>query len=192
MITNLVVVGIDDSAPSRVAMEWAADYARMMDAKLKAIYVRPAVDPGHRTRTESALRVLDGCTEQRVSAIFDSVDPEPGWIFTTVTGRPAEVLVNAAEHAIVLVVGSRQAAGLDGPRRTSVSRHCTLYARAPVVVCPDLDAVAARPGGAGGGQPAVAEPAPRIAIRRPVIATGLIRPVGFRPAVRPSRSAGGQ
>jgi nucleotide-binding universal stress UspA family protein len=214
MISNLVVVGIDGSAASRVAMEWAADYARMLDARLKAVHVRPAPDVVHQSRSRPMFTVLDGDEEEDVTAIFESVDPEPGWMLTTVDGATGPVLVQAAEHAVLLVVGSRQAGGLDGVRQSSVSRYCTLHARTPVLVCPDLDAI--RTGAVA--QPATVQvpmtsPAPagrtaamtqtpsRASIRRPVQTSGAaprpiggtaatVQPLGFRTAV-PGRSANG-
>ncbi len=141
MIRNLVVVGIDDSAASRAAMEWAADYARMIDARLKAVHVRPAVTGPHETRTRPTPAATDRQAE-RVRDIFYSVNPEPGWTLTTARGASAaDVLVRTAEHAVLLVVGSRQVSGM---LHHSVSRHCTLHATVPVVVCPDLDKIEVR------------------------------------------------
>src|SRR3954452_12741605 len=122
MISNLVVVGIDDSAASQAAMEWAADYARMLDARLRAVHVRPVVDVTYQTRARPLFTVLDGEADEGVTAIFESVGPELGWSLTTVYGPTGQALVEAAEHAVLLVVGSRQAGGLDGPRQSSVSR----------------------------------------------------------------------
>jgi nucleotide-binding universal stress UspA family protein len=220
MISNLVVVGIDGSAASRVAMEWAADYARMLDARLKAVHVRPAADVVHPSRSRPMFTVLDGEEDDDVTAIFESVDPEPGWMLTTVDGTIGPVLVEAAEHAVLLVVGSRQAGGLDGVRQSSVSRYCTLHARTPVLVCPDLDAIrtgaaaaqpAAVPVAVTSSMPAGSKPAGRTAamtqapsrtsIHRPVQTSGTApRPVnrpaasvqslGFRTAV-PGHSANG-
>jgi nucleotide-binding universal stress UspA family protein len=176
MISNLVVVGIDGSAASRVAMEWAADYARTLDARLKAVHVRPATDFAHQSRSRPILTVLDGEEDDRVNEIFESVDPEPGWILTTVTGTPAQVLVEAAEHAVLLVVGSRQVGEAEGSRRPSVSRYCTLHARTPVLVCPDLDAVRAVVPSTG--STALAD-VPQSAIRRPTPTPPAPRPAGL-------------
>lgn len=145
MIRNLVVVGIDDSSASRAAMEWAADYARMIDARLKAVHVRPAVEVPHQSQIRPMLTLTDREADERVRDIFYSVNPEPGWTLTTARGSSAaDVLIRASEHAVLLVVGSRQMGGLNGLVHHSVSRHVTLHATVPVVVCPDLDGIEAR------------------------------------------------
>jgi nucleotide-binding universal stress UspA family protein len=39
MTTNDLVVGIDDSAPSRAALRWAADYARRSGLRLRVLHL---------------------------------------------------------------------------------------------------------------------------------------------------------
>ena len=49
-------------------------------------------------------------------------------------GQPAQVLVEEAEDADLLVVGSRGHGGFAGLLLGSVSHQCALHARCPVVI----------------------------------------------------------
>ncbi len=51
-----------------------------------------------------------------------------------VQGNPAQVLIDAAEGADLLVVGSRGHGGFTGALLGSVGTHCVHHARCPVVV----------------------------------------------------------
>ena len=51
-----------------------------------------------------------------------------------VSGPPARVLVEAAEEADLLVIGSRGRGGFAGVMLGSVSLHCVSHAPCPVVV----------------------------------------------------------
>jgi nucleotide-binding universal stress UspA family protein len=51
-------------------------------------------------------------------------------------GQPAEVLVEAAEDADLLVVGSRGLGGFRGLLLGSVGQQCAHHARCPVVIVP--------------------------------------------------------
>jgi nucleotide-binding universal stress UspA family protein len=52
----------------------------------------------------------------------------------TVTGNPAQVLVDSSAHADLLVVGSRGLGGLKGMLLGSVGHHCAAHAHCPVVI----------------------------------------------------------
>ncbi len=51
-----------------------------------------------------------------------------------VEGHPAEVLVDASRHAVLLVVGSRGHGAFAGMLLGSVSEHCVTHAHCPVLV----------------------------------------------------------
>jgi nucleotide-binding universal stress UspA family protein len=69
-------------------------------------------------------------------AVNESVDPaSPVRVTTDVAeGLPAQVLLDAAEGAALLVVGSRGHGGFAGALLGSVSQHCASHSPCPVVI----------------------------------------------------------
>lgn len=134
-----IVVGADGSAPSLQAVGWAGREAAIRDAPLRMVYVVPRwahdvplVPQPHAwgTRTEAAVReTLDHAAvharagRPRLSVTTDMID-----------GRPADVLVSAAEEAQLLVVGSRGRGGFAELLLGSVSRDVVARAPCPVAV----------------------------------------------------------
>ncbi len=74
---------------------------------------------------------LDECLAS-LAAELGGVEIEP----STVHGAPARVLLQAAEGATALVVGSRGHGGFVGLLLGSVSQQCSHHAPCPVVVVP--------------------------------------------------------
>lgn len=78
--------------------------------------------------------------EARVAAEGRGLDPErrPEKVTTTVIGarHVARALLDAAEWASLLVVGSRGRGGFAGMLLGSVSQHCVRHATAPVMTIP--------------------------------------------------------
>jgi len=68
--------------------------------------------------------------------ISEEVAPADSHLVTTrvVHGHPAQVLLDAADGAALLVVGSRGHGGFAGTLLGSVSQHCVYHARCPVLV----------------------------------------------------------
>jgi nucleotide-binding universal stress UspA family protein len=60
--------------------------------------------------------------------------PEVPVTTRTVRGRPAQVLVDASEHADLLVIGPRGLGGLRGMVLGSTGHHCAAHSRCPVVI----------------------------------------------------------
>lgn len=137
---ELVVVGIDGSDTSLLALRWAMRYAEKTDSRIRALhawqiptsYGAPvAVLPGEdfRATAERALRgSVDGELGGRTDLEIDSV---------TEMGHPPEVLVEHSKEADLLVVGSRGHGALRGSLLGSVSLHCVTRASCPVVVVRD-------------------------------------------------------
>jgi nucleotide-binding universal stress UspA family protein len=69
-------------------------------------------------------------------AVAQAAGPSTGVEIRThvVRGQPAEVLLNAAKDADLLVVGSRGRGGFKGLLLGSVSTQCVHHASCPVVV----------------------------------------------------------
>jgi nucleotide-binding universal stress UspA family protein len=143
-----VVVGVDGSAGSRVALEWAWAEAARRGARLDVVSAFPVddywtdpllLDAGRaeavRSATAARLRTLveevragtgGGGTADAAAAVDVEV--------TVVAGAPAEHLLRRSEGAGLLVVGSRGRGGVRSTLLGSVALHCSAAARCPVVV----------------------------------------------------------
>jgi nucleotide-binding universal stress UspA family protein len=141
-----IVVGVDSSHGSKVALRWALAQARLTSASVEAVtawqhpmmygnsyWAMPfPVDDGVAAMAEKALA-------ETVADIVGTQD-EPVDVRTTVAEGPAAyVLLTAAVDAQLLVVGSRGHGGFAGMLLGSVSQHCAHHAPCPVVVIPDDD-----------------------------------------------------
>lgn len=131
-----VVVGVDGSAPSVLALQWAAGYAGAIRATVEAVsaWHVPAEwglaglplgwDP-----EENAGEVL----QQAITAAFgDSVPPNLTRAIRQ--GPAAGVLLDAAQGAVLVVVGSRGHGGFVGTLLGSVSAALAEHAPCPVLV----------------------------------------------------------
>jgi len=137
-----VVVGVDGSAGSRAALQWAAEEARTRGAVLEAVIVwqYPALT------TMPAFGVLPPADEMNaeakaaLAAVLEEEhllsSPELTVLEAITQGPPAAGLLEAAKDADLLVVGSRGHGGFTGLLLGSVSQHCLTHSRCPVVVVP--------------------------------------------------------
>ena len=132
-----IVVGIDGSQPSRLALQWAARQAELTGATMEAIHAWdvPAVISIAPVAIE--LDVLEKAAEQVVAeCVFEVRHAFPSLPVRgrVVQGNAASVLIRAARDADLLVVGSRGHGGFVGALLGSVSQHCVHHATCPVVV----------------------------------------------------------
>lgn len=141
-----IVVGIDGSAHSRRALEWAVNEATIRHTPLTVITVNQAVAgywggpvpyPGDPDLAKRAREAAEEETESVLEkAEADSRPRPPSVIVEAVTGMPAEELLKAAADADMIVVGSRGAGGFRRLLMGSVSTQVTHHAHCPVVVIP--------------------------------------------------------
>lgn len=136
-----IVVGIDGSEPSKAALAWAVRQAELTRATVEAVIAwhypiafagAPFVPIGSQMDVDFA-----GAAAQMLStAISDTVDPAgPVKVSSTVReGNAPQILLDAADGAEMLVVGSRGHGGFAGALLGSVSQHCVHHARCPVVI----------------------------------------------------------
>jgi len=130
-----VVVGVDGSHQSRAALEWAARYARLVGAQLRAVtaWQRESgfgyFPEGERGLEHEARRVLVHAVD-RVLGDEHDVDLE----LLVVRGNPTTVLLDASRGALLLVVGDRGYGGFAGLLLGSVGENCLRHARCSVVV----------------------------------------------------------
>ena len=145
-----VVVGVDGSLDSIVALGWAARQAHATGARMLVVVhawqpplARSAL-PGSRVRTrEEAARDAHADVE---SALRHTFGPQPVDLTIDVEvleGEPGPLLVSAAREASLLVVGTRGHGALARLLLGSVSTYCAQHATCTVVIVPTPSAAAA-------------------------------------------------
>ena len=137
---GVVVAGVDGSPSSRRALDWALRQAEATGMKIVAVLAWRA-PTGYGTGALVASGV-EWAEEARI-ALESIVGPASAeWPQVPVEqrvleGHPAEILLNQAEGADLLVVGSRGHGGFAGALLGSVSNHCVHHATCPVAVIHD-------------------------------------------------------
>jgi nucleotide-binding universal stress UspA family protein len=138
-----VVVGVDGSAPAALALEEAAAEAVMRHARLDIVHVWHPPDPFGPLGAVNALAEVVAFRDAATSLLDAIVDgplarlvhrPEHVQKILVRGHDPGRVLVEVAEGAQLLVVGSRGRGSLAGLLLGSVSQHCAHHARCPVLL----------------------------------------------------------
>jgi nucleotide-binding universal stress UspA family protein len=137
-----IVVGVDGSEPSKRALRWAADQAKLVGAELEAVTAweyPPTLGwappyPSDFDPDKDARRAL----QETADAVLGP-DHGVGLRITVTEGHPAFVLTEAAKGAELLVVGSRGHGAFAGMLLGSVSEYCASHASCPVVVVRNPD-----------------------------------------------------
>jgi nucleotide-binding universal stress UspA family protein len=136
-----IVVGLDGSPSSKAALAWAVCQARLTGASIEAVtaWHYPAMAGGVPFTPAGALEGSDFggfATAVLSDAIKDTVDPaERVKISLTVReGNAAQVLLEVAKSADLLVVGSRGHGGFIEALLGSVSQECVHHAPCPIVI----------------------------------------------------------
>jgi nucleotide-binding universal stress UspA family protein len=152
-----VVVGVDGSQYSRRAFRRATHEARLRGATLDAVHVFP---PPHRSLAgdfaglpyASAINEPASAAEARMQAAKqrsyddlakivreeeddDASGPRPRLVVIP-DGHPAEALMEHADGADLLVIGTRGHGGFAGMLLGSVALQCVQHARCPVLILP--------------------------------------------------------
>jgi CBS domain-containing protein len=136
-----IVVGVDGSAASRRALEWAIDQAHTCGARVEAIHAWTPPDMGADPLTQAFadLDELEQQARRELHLVADGADDDVLVIpvsRTVVQEDPAEALLRYAKGADLLVVGSRGLGAGDGGGVGSVSDRVIRQAPCPVVVVP--------------------------------------------------------
>jgi nucleotide-binding universal stress UspA family protein len=130
-----IVVGVDGSASSKAALDWAIRQAKLTGAVVDAViawhypaaYGYPVPDDADYERLAAEV-VTDAIAE-----VAGPVDIRP----KVMEGNPAAVLLAASAGAELLVIGSRGHGGFVEALLGSVSQHCVHHAACPVVIIRD-------------------------------------------------------
>jgi nucleotide-binding universal stress UspA family protein len=145
-VSGSIVVGLDGSDTSHLALGWAVEEAKLRGARLIAVHAwsfippAPMGDPGLLAMPAGDLAGQLGAESDVANAILESaleslgdkpsVEVEP----RTVEGEAGEVIVEESKGADLVVVGSHGRSGLTAALLGSVSRHVVDHAVCPVVV----------------------------------------------------------
>ncbi len=138
------VVGIDGSDDANHALSWATSHAlgRASCLQLVTSWLAPVTGPALADATAGApafdRELLTGGAQRLVDVAADSIAPIAGVAVEAVIahGGPSAVLLDAAERADFLVVGSRGRGGFKRLLLGSTSTQCATHATGPTVVVP--------------------------------------------------------
>jgi nucleotide-binding universal stress UspA family protein len=138
---DFVVVGADGSEQAENALRFAAEEAALRKARLRVVCawdipmdttmsvgLTPGMFEGLSAEAEEIVKAAIG----RVQELQPSVVCEA----RVVEGRAEAVLLEEAQGALLLVVGSRGRSGLASALLGSVSSHLVHHAPCPVTVVP--------------------------------------------------------
>ena len=121
-----IVVGVDGSDASRQALQWAADQASFEGRPLFLVHV---VDPRSRFEGEGPQAVL-----AKAASVVEWRRPAVEVHATSVVGDAREILLDHADRAALLVVGSRGRGPVGSTLLGSVGVAVGTRAACPVVV----------------------------------------------------------
>jgi nucleotide-binding universal stress UspA family protein len=131
-----IVVGVDESAASVVALRWAAARATEQGAELEVIHAWVYPYLGVRTSTHEPrdLMALDAAKviESAVAEAFGTDGAPVPMHAHLIEGKPAEVLLEACSGAQMLVLGAHSGRG----DWSSVSHEVLRHGSCPVTVAP--------------------------------------------------------
>jgi nucleotide-binding universal stress UspA family protein len=145
-----ILVGVDDSEGSRRALQWAADLAADLKAKLVVAHVFEPLAHLGELAPGADLRALRERTAQTVEEIVCRPLRERGLAYETrvLEGLPAEALADAADlvQADLIVVGARRRGLLKGLVLGSTSRELAQLTPRPVTIIHLEPSAGGRPG----------------------------------------------
>ncbi|MBQ0924932.1 universal stress protein [Saccharopolyspora endophytica] len=133
-----IVVGVDGSPASLQALRWALDQARRTEATVTAVMAWTVPELYDWPMPTAAQ--LDLATRNWLHDIVRAAVPEdelPRIHLRAAGGHPAEVLLDHARAAELLVVGHRGTGTFTQALLGSTARYCVDHATCPVVVVRD-------------------------------------------------------
>ena len=137
---SAIVVGVDGSPSSDVAVDWAAAEATRRNLPLHVIHAfsfgYPMTKSGFGQSVDHLRQLAHGVRNNAV-ARARTVNPDLAVTWDEPSSGPAPALVKASETAATVVVGARGLTGAPGLHVGSVSAQLAMHARCPVVVVHD-------------------------------------------------------
>lgn len=137
-----IVVGVDGSEPSERALAWALEEAQLRKLDVVVVTAVASATTLAWSMTTAVPLVSNEEIEAAQAAVTEQVTtitaqlegPAPEVTVRALVGSPADVLLDAAEGADLVVVGSRGAGGFSRMVLGSVSSAVVHHAKCPVVV----------------------------------------------------------
>ncbi|MGW0607692.1 universal stress protein [Streptomyces sp. NPDC002640] len=132
--TPYLVAGVDGSEPSRAALAFALEEAHLRGCELRTV---AAWEPPIFTRRpERAALQIERRRLREVTSAPAARHPDVPVTHEVTVGSPVEVLAEAAEHALAVIVGRRGHGGYTGMRVGSVVHGLLHRAHCPVITVP--------------------------------------------------------
>lgn len=142
-----IVVGVDGSAPSLAALRWAADEAKLRDARLVAVHAwafippaplaEPGLGPIPAGDLSAQLEAQRDAAEAELDAALEGAFLEAPSVEIErklIEDDAGNALEQESSTADLVVVGSRGRSGITAALLGSVSKHVADHAACPVVV----------------------------------------------------------
>ena len=135
MSRELIVVGVDGSEPSSRALRWAVEEAQLRSARVRVVHAwwaYPMLGTGREIQMD-----IDDPEEAVRRFVADTIGTECDVEFEAIAvqGRQASAaLIDVAQNADLLVVGSRGLGGFSALLLGSVSEQVAHHAQCPVVI----------------------------------------------------------
>ncbi|MGE5132296.1 MAG: universal stress protein [Gemmatimonadota bacterium] len=143
-----IVVGVDGSAHSKKALNWALTEAELRGMPLTVMAVSPVaadifgMSAQHYAADTESAHHAEEVTRKLVDEVIAGRAPAPSVKVTVkaIAGLPADELVRASAGADLLVVGARGAGGFGRLMLGSVSNQVSHHALCPIVIVPPDEA----------------------------------------------------
>ena len=136
-----IVVGVDGSPSSRAALRWAVRQATFTGGTIDAViaWQIPVMLESYGWAPIGAEETLDFAADAKKiieAVISEEVEPADQHLVTShvVNGHPAQVLLDAASGADLLIVGSRGHGAFAEALLGSVGQYCVHHAHCPVLI----------------------------------------------------------
>jgi nucleotide-binding universal stress UspA family protein len=139
---HMVVVGVDGSDEADRALYWSIEEALMRGAGIRVVtawhvplaaYASHGASPGTGVTLEDTVRIAAEGIADAAAGRIRAATPEVQVETRVVHGQPADVLIDTAIGADLLVVGAPRRHGVSGAL-TSPAVQCAVHASCPTAI----------------------------------------------------------
>ncbi len=133
---NKIIVGVDGSLSSNAALEWAAQEAEIRDSALELIHAwnYPNLGYGGYVAVLEDFEKDAGALLDEVVTATQTAHPKLKLVSSLLQGPTAQIIMDRAKEADMVVVGSRGRGGFSGLLLGSVGQQLVHHSPAPVVI----------------------------------------------------------
>lgn len=132
-----IVVGVDESTQSHVALDWAVDEAQRRGVPVELVHAQAMPLRGPAVETAFTRPGVDGVLEEATARVHQ-LAPHVEVTASGGHGSAAPMLVDASRDATMVVVGARGRGALRSAMLGSTSLDVAAHAHSPVVVVREL------------------------------------------------------